>query len=366
MKKVCHLTTVHAPFDVRIFQKECTSLARSGYDVSLVAVHDRDETVDGVRVLALNRPKGRLERWRQTRKQCLERALESGAQLFHFHDPELISVGLALKAKGFKVIYDVHESHAESILDRAYLHPMLRRPLSRMLADSESKANARLDAIVAATPKIANSFTNPRTVLVQNYPKDGELVSAESCAFAEREPALAYLGGVSDVRGAREMVAALHKTPGLRLIIVGEFSSTALREELAATPGWDQVECLGWQDRQGVGAALSRCIGGVVLFHPLRNHIESQPNKLFEYMSAGLPVLASDFAHWQAIVNTERCGILVDPLNVDQIANAMKSLFADRTAAEAMGARGKAAVETKYNWTTQEQALLGLYASLLP
>ena len=156
MRRVCHLTTVHQPFDVRIFQKECQSLVRAGYDVSLVAVHDRDETVDGVHVLSLPRPRGRIERWRSTRRQCLARALESGAELFHFHDPELIPLGLKLKKHGFKVVYDVHESHAESILDRTYLHPLLRRPMSKLLERSERRADSRLDAIPSGATALAS------------------------------------------------------------------------------------------------------------------------------------------------------------------------------------------------------------------
>jgi len=295
----------------------------------------------------------------------MARALESGAELFHFHDPELIPVGLNLKKRGFKVVYDVHESHAESILDRTYLHPLLRMPISWLLERSERRADLRLDAIVAATPKIARSFKNPRTALVQNFPMEGELALSSSVSFSDREPALVYVGGVSGVRGAREIVLALGQVPEARLIVVGEFSPKSLESELALLPGWSQVELLGWKDRSGVAVAMSRCVGGVVLFHPLRNHIESQPNKLFEYMSAGLPVLASDFPHWREIVATEDCGLLVDPLDVDAIAGAIRAIVGDRKSSEAMGTRGRAAVRVKYNWSIQETVLLDLYKSLL-
>lgn len=362
---MCHLTTVHQPFDIRIFQKECQALVRAGYDVSLVAVHEKDETVDGVRVFALDRPVGRMQRWLATRRQCLSRAVETGAELFHFHDPELIPVGLKLKKLGKKVIYDVHESHALSILDRAYLHPMVRSHISRRLAALEREADKRLDAIVPATPKIARQFRNRRTVLVQNYPMLGELAPPADRPFAERGPALAYLGGVSAIRGAREMVAALALVPEARLVVIGEFTPESLKAELMEHPGWGQVEALGWQDREGVAQALARCVGGVVLFHPLRNHVESQPNKLFEYMSAGLPVLASDFPYWREIVTQEDCGLLVDPMDVHAIAEGFRRLVNDRESGSQMGDRGLSAVRNRYNWPVEEAKLLALYAELL-
>jgi len=97
----------------------------------------------------------------------------------------------------------------------------------------------------------------------------------------------------------------------------------------------------------------------------LRNHVESQPNNLFEYMSAGLPVIASDFGHWRTIVADEDCGILVDPLDPDAIAGAIRRVLEDRTAAQDMGRRGRQAVTRKYNWSTQEAVLLELYGSII-
>lgn len=362
--KVCHLTTVHKPFDVRIFQKECRALVEAGHDVSLVARHERDETVKGVRILALPEPKGRLDRWLRLSNRCYQRALESGADLFHFHDPELIGVGLKLKRRGKLVIYDVHESHAESLLDRAYLAPPLRTFFSRLVARNERRADRELDGIVAATPKIRDTFVNSRTVLVQNFPVLGELAKSEGLPLADREPAFAYLGGLSAIRGAREMVAALAQVPHARLKVIGEVTPAALQAELTGLPGGDRIDFLGFCDRQQVAHELGRCVAGLVLFHPLRNHIESQPNKLFEYMSAGLPVVASDFDHWRKIVDSERCGHLVDPLDTAAIARSMRAVLDDLPAAEAMGERGKSAVLQRYNWNAEKAKLLRLYEDL--
>lgn len=367
MKKVCHLTTVHQPFDIRIFRKECRSLARAGYDTHLIAVHDRDETVDGVRVLGLPKPRNRQERWRTTTENCLKRALDLRCDLYQFHDPELIPVGLKLKAEGHKVVYDVHESHAESILDRDYLHPLVRRPMSWNLARLERQADKCLDAIVAATPKIARQFRNAKTTLVQNYPELGELSPASPRPMAERQRAVCYVGGVSVIRGAMAMIGGVGEAEGVRLKIVGEFNPSSLPKDIAklGVGDWTRVDTLGWLDRVGVAQVMEQCVAGMLLYLPLRNHIESQPNKLFEYMSAGLPVVCSNFPHWRDIVEKEQCGILVEPTMTDEIGEAVKKLADDRNLAERMGQNGKRAVETTYNWSTQEKLLLDLYAALL-
>jgi len=365
VKRVCHLTTVHQPFDVRIFLKECRTLAAAGYDTHLVATHDGDTVRDGVHVHGLPRPKGRLDRILRASKRCLAKALEVDADLYHFHDPELIQVGLTLKRRGKKVVYDVHESHAESVLDRAYIPALLRRSVSSRVAAAEASADRELDAIVAATPKIARSFSNRRTVLVQNFPLLEELAPDDGRPFEERQTRAVYVGGLSLVRGAKEMAAALQAAPGVGLAIVGEPSSGLTPESWLPDDVKDRVTLMGWKSREEVGAVMADSRAGLVVYHPIRNHVESQPNKLFEYMAAGLPVVASDFPHWREIVETEQCGVLVDPLDPAAIGRALGSLVSDPVRAQEAGGRGRSAVVARYNWTIEAEKLVSLYGSLL-
>ncbi len=364
MIKVCHVTTVHQPFDIRIFQKECRALVDSGFDVSLVACHSHDEVRNGVRILALSRPKSRLQRWILLTNQARARVLESGAQIVHFHDPELLPLGLRLQREGKTVIYDVHESHADSIRDRSYLPIWARQPLANHVSNLEKRADERLSAIVGATPKIAKSFSSTKCVLVQNYPFLGELQEPNSMPINERESRFVHLGGLSEIRGGREMVLALEQVPEVRLVLVGDITPSSFREELQRLPGWNQVEHLGWQDRLGVSRALSSCVAGLILFHPLRNHIESQPNKMFEYMSAGLPVLCSNFPYWQEIIDQCKCGRTCNPLAVNEIASAMKDMLSDKIKLEQMGIRGLEAVRSSYNWESERPKLIQLYQHL--
>jgi len=86
---------------------------------------------------------------------------------------------------------------------------------------------------------------------------------------------------------------------------------------------------------------------------------------LFEYMSAGLPVIASNFPAWRTLIEQAGCGLTVNPLNVREIADAITWILEHPAEAEAMGKRGQAAVLSTYNWDTQVASLLDLYERLL-
>ena len=101
------------------------------------------------------------------------------------------------------------------------------------------------------------------------------------------------------------------------------------------------------------------------LLHPKPNYVESQPVKLYEYMTAGLPVIASDFPYWRRIVDEAGCGLLVDPKDPEAIADAIEWLWRNPEEAEEMGKRGREAVFARYNWRAEVPKLLGLYEEIL-
>jgi len=233
---------------------------------------------------------------------------------------------------------------------------------------TEALASLIFDGIVAATPAIAKRFPAGKTVIVQNFPILNELVSPDPTPYQNRPAKIIYVGGITVIRGIREMVQAMSLVPeslNARLVLVGAFSPPSLEAEVRGLPGWDRIEFVGWQDRASVARLLGEARAGLVLFHPEPNHLEAQPNKLFEYMSAGLPVIASDFPLWREIVEKERCGLLVDPLDPAAIAKVIQWILEHPEEAEAMGRRGQKAVFERYNWDTEAAKLIALYRRLI-
>jgi glycosyltransferase involved in cell wall biosynthesis len=285
----------------------------------------------------------------------------------HFHDPELIPVGLALKFRGIKVVYDVHEDLPRQILGKSWLSPWLRRPVSLVAEAVEWVAGKAFDGIVAATPTIARRFPARKTVMVQNFPILSELVAPDSVPYEQRSPDFAYVGGLGKIRGSREMVEAISRIRdgSARLQFAGKFANAPDEEEARALEGWDRVNFHGWADRPSVARLLGEVRAGLVLFHSSPAHRNAQPNKMFEYMAAGLPVIASDFPLWREIVDGAGCGVLVDPLHPDAIAEAMQWILDYPDKAEVMGRRGRKAVEETYNWEPEAEKLIGLYRRLL-
>lgn len=364
MSKICILTSVHPPFDTRIFHKEAKSLVKAGYDVTFIAQHDKEEVVEGVKIVPLSRPKNRLERMTKTVWSVYKKALEIDADIYHFHDPELIPVGLLLKFYGKRVIYDVHEDVPRQNLSKSYIPVVFRRPISLMIGVLEAFSARRFDGVVVATPFINRRFLELGTnaINVNNYPLVSELYAAKK-QWKNKENVVCYVGGIGRIRGAFEMVEAIGKTK-YRLLLAGNIG-IVIENDLKQMSGWRQVDALGFVDRDGVKAAILRSMAGLVVLHPIINYIDALPVKMFEYMSAGIPVIASNFPLWREIIEGAECGICVDPLNPEKIAKAIQFIIDHPAEAEQMGKNGRVAVEERYNWGMEEKKLLYLYQELL-
>jgi glycosyltransferase involved in cell wall biosynthesis len=367
--RVAILSSVHPPFDTRIFQKQARSLARAGYDVTLVVPCERDETVDGVKLRALSRPGNRFRRMLAAPRQVLREALRIGADVYHFHDPELIPVGLVLKALGRRVIYDVHEDVPKSILGKTYLPRPLVRPLAGLSRLVEQAASRAFDLIVLARDDIADSFgRHPRTLLIRNYPSRASFPDVSRVARGDGDFLVAYSGGLTPGRGAVEMVDALALVPErchARMVIFGKFWPDDLEARIRSRPGFARVDYRGWVAYETLSAELARADAGLVCFLPEPNHVNAGPTKLFEYMAAGLPVIASDFPMWREVVEGNECGLCVDPSDPSAIAEAITRLADDPARRAEMGANGRRAVERLYNWEAEAGRLLEAYARLL-
>ena len=368
--RVCVFTSVHPPFDIRIFHKECKSLAAAGYHVTLLAPCSHDRTIEAIRLRAVPQAKNRFHRLSRTLWHIYRQALHEDASVYHFHDPELIPVGLALRLHGKKVIYDIHEDLPRCMPYKPYLPRWLGKSAARAVEFFEDSAARFFSGLVAATPGIAARFyrLNKRTVVVHNYPLMNELASTPYVPWENRDMLIAYVGSaVSIQRGALEMVRAMGLLPDdlqASLALAGPFSPHSLEKRLSQEPGWNRVHVCGVLDRDGVAGILRRSRLGLVLQHPEPNAMAGKPIKLFEYMAAGIPVISADFPLWRQIVEGAGCGLCVDPLDPRHISLAIRYLLAHPQEAQAMGSRGRRAIKERFNWDCEKRKLLGLYSEL--
>ena len=368
LKKVCHITSVHCADDVRITHKECASMAQAGWEVHLVASGIAPPGLKNVAHHPLPpQPQTRLWRMLEQPWRAYRKAKAVDAEVYHLHDPELLPVGFLLKLRGKSVVYDVHEDVPRDILTKQWVSPVLRAVMASLMEAVERVAARLFDGVVAATPVIAQRFPPKKTVTVRNFPRESEFLTPGNPA--KQSPGLfVYVGLINDSRGLDTMLqaASLLRTSGANLELAGPSDAADVEGILSRGPANANVRYLGLLDREGISRMLSTAAAGLVVLKPLQSFQEALPVKMFEYMAAGLPVIASDFPLWRTIIDGEKCGILVDPLDPQALASTMSWILEHPAEAAEMGKRGRAAVRERYNWESEARALLGFYEALSP
>lgn len=366
--KITHITSAHPRDDIRVFVKMARCLAAEGLDVSLSVADGRgDALVDGVRILDSGKPQGRFDRMNRARRAVSRRALETDADIYHLHDPELLPSALELARRGKRVIFDAHEDHPAAMMSKHYLPRPLRSTVAFGIDRLERYVARRISHVVAATPHIRDKFRamGCDSTAINNYPLLEE-IAAERGSMARVPGQFCYVGAVSAARGLLPLVEALQAVPEpVRLKLVGKFSEAETQRIASQMPGWSRVDASGPIPRAQAQRVLAESVAGIVTFLPEPNHVRAQPNKMFEYMGAGLPVIASHFAPWREIIEGVGCGLCVDPTNSSDIANAISYIATHADEASEMGERGRKAVLSRYNWQSELNNLMNVYDNVL-
>lgn len=371
-KKVCILTSAHSALDDRIFYKEAKTLAKTGYDVSIIGSHHKEETLEKIKIIPF--PKNRfLGRIFFTNWKMFFVAKNQKADIYHFHDPDLLLVGLFLKIfTKRKVIYDVHEDFPEQLFP-SKIPFFIRNFLIFFINFLEKLISKKFDYVIAATEDIKNKFQqyHCRVIDVKNYPVIGFFLQDDLNIPIKKEkdcPTLIYIGSLSKERGIREIIEAVklvnlkHK---VRLKIIGWFSNKNFEKEIKKISP-KEVEFVNGIPYTQIPQELKAADIGLVCLRPDEPRYRvSLPVKLFEYMITGLPVIASNFLLWKEIVEKNNCGICVDPLKPEEIAKTIEYLINHPIEAKQMGENGKKAILEKYNWENESKKLLKVYENLL-
>lgn len=367
MTKVCHITSAHGPEDVRIFHKECVSLARAGYEVYLVQRGESYEK-EGVRLVGFGKPaSNRLERMLFTARRAYRAALAVDADIYHFHDPELLPYGLKLKRRGKKVIFDSHENTLNDILKKKWIPAPIRKAVFLWFKRQQERICGRIDAVVTVTPHLVEFFRrlNPRTVQITNFP----VLAGPPAPPDASSKTLVFAGGVSRMWNHHTVVKALERLPDCRYLLCGPVAEGNYLREMEELPAWRRVEYLGRVPHEEVPALLAKSAAGMALLSYTSSDSGMTGTmgntKIFEEMMAGLPVVCAGFTLWREFVERWNCGICVDPEDPDAIAAAVRRLLDHPEEARRMGENGRRAVEEEFNWGVEEKKLLALYEEIL-
>jgi len=365
MKKVCILTSVHPAFDTRIFHKEAKTLMQAGYEVTLIVQHSKNEIVDGVKIIALFKPRNRFMRIFGLSWRALYLALRQKADVYHFHDPELIIVGIILRLLGKKVIYDVHEDVPKQILDKEWMGNKNIRKIAALTMNIIEQIGAFFfNGIVAATPDIAKKFPKKKTLILINFPIlkliDDNAMPAN---FIKNKPVIVYAGGLTKIRGIKEVIQAMENVgDGAELWLLGKWESEKFERECKELKGWKYTRYFGFKKLNEVYDLMRRADIGLHIVYTIERHIIGLPVKVFEYMACSLPVIISDSPYWKKIFG--ECALFANPYNSKDIAEKILYLLNKPNEAKELGKKGRKLIEKKFNWEVESEKLLEMYNNL--
>ena len=362
--KVCILTTVHSVFDTRIFHKEAKTLLQAGYDVILIVQHNQNEIIDGVRIIAIQKTKSRFRRILFFSWKTLYLALRQGADVYHFHDPELIIVGIILKLFGKKVIYDVHEDVPKQILDKDWIGSIFVRKFFSFLVNLIEQTGAFLfNRIVAATPEIAKKFPKTKTIILRNFPILELINNAMPADYKKNKPLIIYAGGLSKIRGIKEMIQAMESIGDrAELLLLGKWESEKYKKECENLKGWKYTKYLGFKKLEEVYGYMKISDIGLSMLYPTKNYSVGLPIKSFEYMACSLSIVMSNFSYWQEIF--KGYALFANPYDSKDIALKILFLLNNSDHAKRLREKGRQLVEKEYHWEEENKKLLKMYKYL--
>lgn len=375
--KVCHLASKHKMNDMRIFEKECKSLAKAGFDVTLIGFGDtaKTEVIDGVRCISLFCPiKNNLELLRKRNKMSLETALEVDADIYHLHEPELLPVGMKLKRKGKIVIFDSHEYYGWQLRDNIHKIKVIKVPaflmkvFGNLYMHYEKHVCMKIDGVVQVCTMNGVDYFDHRcqkTLFIRNLPSLSDYTRKTPIDYSQG-PAVAMIGGITKERGITQLVEAAHHAKA-KLLLAGAFSPKTYETELKESPAYACVDYKGFLDKKGMVALLEEAnIGASTLLNVGQyDKIDTLPTKVYDYMSMQLPVVISNTDFAQKMNEKYHFAICIDPEKPEDIADAIKWLKEHPEQAVEMGNNGRKAIEEEFNWEKESEKLVDFYKNLL-
>ena len=364
MKKVFIFTSVHNWDDIRIYKKEAISLANY-YRVELHAPADfESKKIHGVDIFGLPKWYKRKDR-KKIRKLLWKRIKRSDADIFHFHDPELIFIGIYLKLfLRKKVIYDIHENVGRQILNKDYLRSyFLKAMISRIYNFIQFIAIKIFDVAVVAGDDIINFYSNRK--IINNYPI---IRKSDFSDTNWRENSFAYIGGITKIRGIIESLEAikiLNKKLGkdFKLKLIGKFESSEFEENILSKYQ-NELDYLGWLPQDKAHKEIKKCLAGFAMYQPVPNHFYLRSNKVFEYLELGLPIIYPNYSDWVSKLGNGEIGFAVEPKDPNKICEKLCILIENPSIINKFSKKARKLVYEKFNWKDEAAKLMDIYSKI--
>lgn len=370
-KHICHLTSVHPTFDIRVFHKECVSLANSGFKVSLIAPATKQETKNGVTIIPIQLPKNRIKRMLVVTFKMLVKAIKQKAKIYHFHDPELMFCGVLLSIFGKKVIYDIHENVRLSLSAKKWIPKWLVGITKVSYFMVERFSILFFCKLILAETSYQKYYPKKKSIIVLNYPMP--VPNKIQIKTFNTPLRFVYSGVVHSLRGVWQMIEIVKKITDLNynvtLDMIGELRPKELKDDvfkyLKINNLTNTVNIHGKVDFSKISSFLQQADIGFSLLKDIPNYKESLPTKIFEYMQHGLPVITNDFELLKHYVDENKVGICISFNDIADEINKITDLIKNTDRMKQMSENGIRLTTEEWNWSTQANKLIEIYKQIL-
>lgn len=359
--RVCHVSDIHGINDNRIFYKECISLAEIGYDVVLIAV-GRSDICKGVLRIGLKKYP-RLLRIIVGPIKAYRAAIRVNADVYHLHDPELLTLVPLFRWHKKRIIFDSHEDYYQQIRIKKYIPAALRNPIAKAYEKYQRGMSRYLDGFILPAKSTSIKIDIPITIVgnspILNTPK-------AITPIANKSNSICYVGGLTEDRGISWLIKAAYQA-NVKLILAGSFQSENYHNQLKQMLSYSIVDYRGCLDHNKIESIFEESKIGMAVLMNTGQYANGMTlaTKVMEYCQYGLPVILSKTAYNQAMVDKYHFGICVDdPTDTTRYAKTIRNLIDSSEQLEILGKNGRKLIETKLNWQHDFKNLMALYLKL--
>lgn len=358
-KKVVHISLRHSVDDLRIFHKECKTLSNKGYKVYYMVPTSNINSNGMVTILPLKNYGTEIKNVTKNYMIAIKKSLQINANIYHFHDPDLIPIGILLKIFRKKVIYDAHEDHPKNVLKRGKNKILI----ASFFYIFEKLASYLFDHIIVATPEISKKYPHNKTSLLLNVPILSLIDSIPPKDISKEKYVIIYPGWITEDKGIVEVISAIGNFYNkVELLLFGQIGKTLDQEDVKIQNN-PNVKYFGIVEPEELYGYMKNADAGIITLHPKEAYITSLPVKTFEYMACSLPIIMSNFPYWKSLF--KQCALFVDPMNQKDISKKIEELISNKSRGKTLGQKGRKLVETKYNWELESKKLIRIYDTIL-